>query len=111
WGCPPVGLDLVGAFNVSPLPRTLRQSLAEAKAALAPGGGIVIGEGLPPVSRAPVPAEFPFRLLRAWHDVTLDPLLRPAPGFLTAEQWVAQLRLAGFADVATLPTTLPLRPL
>jgi hypothetical protein len=88
--------------NVFHLARRLDAVLAEARAALAPGGALVVGEGMRPRPAVPVAAELPFRLLAAYVGVETD-AERPQAGFLTAPQWRAALERAGFADVAVVP--------
>jgi SAM-dependent methyltransferase len=94
---------LVWGVNVFHLAVDLDAVLAEAHAALAPGGWLVVGEGVRPAPGVPVGAELPFQLLSAWRAVRLDPAARPEPGFLTAAQWGAAFLRAGFADVALAP--------
>jgi SAM-dependent methyltransferase len=101
--------DLVWGVNVFHLAADLDAALAEAHAALAPGGSVVIGEGLRPAPGTPVAAEMPFQLLESYTQVSLDPRHRPDPGFLTAEQWLAALDRAGFGDVALVPDAIRLR--
>lgn len=94
---------LVWGVNVFHLAVDLDAGLAAARDALAPGGWLVVGEGMRPAPGVPVGAELPFQLLDAWRDVRLDPARRPEPGFLTAAQWRAAFARAGFADVAVEP--------
>lgn len=101
--------DLVWGVNVFHLAHDLDAVLGEARAALAPGGWLVVGEGMRPAPGAVVGAEFPFRLLDSFTGVRLDPATRPLPGFLTAEQWLAALGRAGFADVRVVPDVIALR--
>src|SRR5207247_1981503 len=79
---------LVWGVNVFHLARDLDAVLAEARAALVPGGWLVIGEALRPRRGEPVGAELPFQLLATFTDVILDPATRATPGFLTAEEWL-----------------------
>jgi SAM-dependent methyltransferase len=108
-GVAPGSADLVWGVNVFHLARDLDAVLAEATAALAPGGWLVVGEGLRPVSGRPVAIELPFVLLESWGDVRLDPERRPTAGFLTAEEWLAALRRAGLAAVELVPDAIALR--
>ena len=94
---------LVWGVNVFHLARDLRQTLGEARTALAPGGWLVVGEGIRPQRGRPVAPELPFQLLEAFSDVSLDPETRSAPGFLTAEEWRAALERSGFVDVRFVP--------
>jgi hypothetical protein len=50
-----------------------------------------------------------FLLLEGFREVQLDPELRPGPGFLTPELWVAQLENAGFERVELVPDVRLLR--
>src|SRR5262249_31117996 len=59
-GIEPAGAHLVWGVNVFHLARDLDAVLHEAFAALAPGGWLVVGEGLRPQPATPVGAEFPF---------------------------------------------------
>jgi SAM-dependent methyltransferase len=108
-GIPPRSQHLVWGVNVFHLARDLDVVLSEAHAALAPGGWLVVGEGMRPSDESVVGAEFPFRLLATFTDVRLDPSTRPTPGFLTAERWCAALARAGFVDVAVAPDVVRLR--
>jgi SAM-dependent methyltransferase len=101
---------LVWGVNVFHLARELDAVLAEAHAALAPGGWLVVGEGLRPAPARVVGAELPFLLLESFVDVRLDPTTRPLPGFLAAEQWQAALGRTGFVDIGIVPDPARLRP-
>lgn len=100
---------LVWGVNVFHLAHDLDAVLAEARLALAPGGWLIVGEGLRPFAERTVGAELPFRLLESFVDVRLDPKDRPTPGFLTAEHWQAAFQRAGFADVRIVPDAVRLR--
>jgi len=108
-GITPGTHHLVWGVNVFHLARDLDAVLREAHAALAPGGWLVVGEGLRPVADAVVGAEFPFHLLESFTNVALDPACRPTPGFLTAEHWRAALGRVGFADTTIVPDAIRLR--
>jgi SAM-dependent methyltransferase len=110
-GIVPCGADLVWGVNVFHLARDLEVVLGEAYTALAPGGWLVIGEGLRPEAARPVGAELPFQVLESFIDVRLDPERRPTHGFLTAEHWTAALERAGFAPVEIVPDAVRLRAL
>ena len=98
--------DVVWGVNVMHLARDLDGALREARAALASGGWLVLGEGLRPGAEIPVAAELPFQLLESFADVATDPETRPTAGFLTAEAWLAALRRTGFEDVMLVPAFL-----
>jgi SAM-dependent methyltransferase len=108
-GVAPESADLVWGVNVFHLARDLDAVLADATAALAPGGWLVVGEGLRPISGRPVAVELPFVLLESWGDVRLDPERRPTPGFLTGEEWLDALRRAGLAPLEVVPDAIALR--
>lgn len=102
-GVAPESCDLVWGVNVFHLARRLDVVLAEARAALAPGGWLVIGEGMRPAPGRVVGAEFPFQLLDSFLDVELHPMRRPTSGFLTAHHWHGALAAAGFSAIAVVP--------
>ena len=108
-GIRPGTLALVWGVNVFHLARNLAGALHEALTSLAPGGWLVLGEGLRPFPTAPVGAEFPFQILESFVDVALDPETRPMPGFLTAEQWQHALADAGFEAIEIVPDVVRLR--
>ena len=93
------------------LARDLDAGLREARDALAPGGCLVLGEGLRPGPHVPVPAELPFQLLESFGDVETHPETRPTAGFLAAETWLAAFARAGFTDVGLTPDAIRLRAL
>ena len=105
----PASVQLVWGVNVFHLARDLEAVLAEARAALVPGGWLVIGEGLRPRRGEPVGAEFPFQLLASFTDVDLDPVTRATPGFLTAEEWLGALARTGFTALEVVPDAVRLR--
>jgi len=105
----PASVQLVWGVNVFHLARDLEAVLAEARAALVPGGWLVIGEGLRPRRGEPVGAEFPFQLLASFTDVDLDPVTRATAGFLTAEEWLGALARTGFTALEVVPDAVRLR--
>src|SRR5262249_39659838 len=111
WDVAPASVDLVWGVNVFHLAHDLVAVLREAHTALAPGGWLVVGEGIRPAPGVPVGAEFPFQLLESFTAVRLDPIPGPEPGFLTAEPWLAAFERAGFVDVALVPDVIRLRAL
>jgi len=108
-GVRPGTVQLVWGVNVFHLARDLDAALAEARAALAPGGWLVMGEALRPRRGEPVGAELPFQLLASFTDVALDPETRATPGFLTTEEWLGALARAGFAAPEVVPDVVRLR--
>src|SRR5439155_19835462 len=109
-GVEPGSVRLVWGVNVFHLARDLEAVLAEAHAALGPGGWLVIGEGLRPRRGEPVGAELPFRLLASFPDVDPAPETRAPPGFLAAEEWLGALARAGFTAPEVVPGPGPPRP-
>jgi SAM-dependent methyltransferase len=108
-GIAPGSARLVWGVNVFHLARRLDAVLREAFATLAPGGWLVVGEGLRPFPGRPVDAEFPFQILETFADVELDPATRATHGFLTAEEWLAALGRAGFAALEVVPDAIRMR--
>jgi SAM-dependent methyltransferase len=108
-GVEPGSAHLVWGVNVFHLARRLDTVLREAFAALAPGGWLVVGEGLRPFPGQPVDAEFPFQILESFAQVELDPATRATHGFLTAEEWLAALGRVGFAGLEVVPDAIRLR--
>ena len=100
---------LVWGVNVFHLARNLDAVLREAYDALAPGGWLVVGEGIRPTPDRPVAAELPFRLLESFVAVETDPRRRPTPGFLAAEHWCGAFAAAGFTEIALVPDVIRLR--
>jgi SAM-dependent methyltransferase len=109
-GVEPGSLDLVWGVNVFHLARRLDAVLREAFVALAPGGWLVVGEGVRPFPGRPVDAEFPFQILERFTDVELDPARRATHGFLTAEGWLDALGRAGFERPELVPDAIRIRP-
>jgi len=105
----PAHAEIIWGVNVFHLARDLAATLAEARAALAPGGWLVVGEGMRPGPKERVGAELPFQLLESFTSVELEPTVRPLPGFLTAEGWQRAFERAGFADVGFVPDAPRLR--
>ena len=110
-GARPAGHTLVVGVNVFHLTRDLVATLREAFEALEPGGWLVAGEAIRPHPQACVGAELPFQILQSYHAVETDPLLRPTPGFLTAEGWILALQRVGFTEIALVPDAIRLRDL
>lgn len=108
-GVAPASLGLVYAVNTVHVARDLAFTLGEIRRALAPGGWVVLSEGLRPFAGRPVYTELAFLLLDAYRAPRLDPRIRPAPGFLTPEQWEAAFAATGFDDLRFLPDVRRLR--
>ena len=96
-------LDAIVGVNVLHVAKDLPGTLATLRRALKPGGLLAFGECLKPSLIEPIYLEFLFNFMDSFRLVGLDPVLRPAPGFLTPEQWDLLLRHAGFHDIQTYP--------
>ncbi len=92
-GVPPGSVDLVFAVNTVHVARDLDASLRELRRALAPGGALVLGEGVRPRPGLSVPIELVFALLPQ----------DDAAGFRDGAAWRRALEGAGFGDVTFLP--------
>ncbi len=91
----------VNCFHVAP---DLGFVLEEAKAALKPGGVVVVSECVKPGANPPPSyVDFVFDFLSSFTDVKTDPVLRPNHGFLSPAAWRASFAAAGFRDVTVLP--------
>jgi SAM-dependent methyltransferase len=91
----------VNCFHVAP---DLGAVLAEAKAALKPGGAVVVSECIRPGTRSrPTYVEFIFNFLESFTNVKTDPVTRPTHGFLTPEAWKRSFEAAGFSRVEVFP--------
>ncbi len=91
----------VNCFHVAP---DLGFVLSEARAALRPGGAVVVSECVKPgADPPPCYVDFVFDFLQSFTQVATDPVLRPNHGFLSPAAWRASFRAAGFSDVAVLP--------
>ncbi|MFN7990434.1 MAG: methyltransferase [Thermoanaerobaculia bacterium] len=103
-GAAPGSFDAVYSVNCFHVAPDLAAVLAEARAALAPGGWLVVSECVRPLANdQPIYVELVFDLLESFTNVTLDPVTRPTHGFLTPAAWRASLARAGFRDVTFLP--------
>jgi SAM-dependent methyltransferase len=91
----------VNCFHVAP---DLAFVLGQAKAALKPGGVVVVSECVKPGAHPPPSyVDFVFNFLTSFTDVKLDPVLRPNHGFLSPAAWRASFLAAGFRDVTFVP--------
>jgi SAM-dependent methyltransferase len=102
-GVLPEAHALVHGVNTLHVASDLAFTLGEVRAALAPGGALVISECVRPFPRQPVYVEFIFNLVEAFREPVLDAAWRPNGGFLTPEQWTAALLANGFRDVRIVP--------
>ena len=109
FGVAPGAFALVYGVNVLHVARDLAATLAEVRAALAPGGALVISECVRPFAGRPVYVELAFNLLASFRDPVLVPGWRPNGGFLTPEQWTQALAANGFRDVQIYPDIAAIR--
>ncbi len=103
FGVAPGAYALVYAVNVLHVARDLAATLAEVRAALAPGGALVISECVRPFAGRPVYVELAFNLLASFREPVLVPGWRPNGGFLAPGEWTQALAANGFADVRVYP--------
>lgn len=94
-------VSVIYAVNTLHVARDLDKTLGEVIRALEPGGRLVVSECVR--QRQPSYAEFVFNLMEAFRSPRLDPVRRPAGGFLTPAQWEGAFEAAGFGDVRFLP--------
>jgi SAM-dependent methyltransferase len=102
----PASFDLIVGVNTLHVADDLVRALADLRAALAPGGALVLGETMRPTQSEPLAFEFVFQLTEAFQQLVQVPGLREEPGFLAGESWPPLLEQAGFADVRTYPVDL-----
>jgi SAM-dependent methyltransferase len=102
-GVEPGSVDLIWAVNTLHVAHDLKATLGQVRAALAPGGAVVLGECVRPFDGQPVAPEMIFNLLESFRAPDLRPDWRPNGGFLTADQWAAGFRSAGLEPLGTLP--------
>ena len=101
--------DLVFGVNVMHVAKDLRFSLHQARDCLAGDGWFVAGECVRPFPNQPIYPELMFQILDGYIDVRTDPAIRPAPGFLTSEEWSAALAETGFGDCKIVPDQARIR--
>jgi SAM-dependent methyltransferase len=103
-GALPGSFDAVYSVNCFHVAPDLGFVLEEAKAALRPGGVVVVSECVKPGANPPPSyVDFVFDFLSSFTDVKTDPVLRPNHGFLSPAAWRASFAAAGFRDVTVLP--------
>ncbi|HEX5854517.1 MAG TPA: class I SAM-dependent methyltransferase [Thermoanaerobaculia bacterium] len=103
-GVTPGSFDAVYSVNCFHVAPDLGRVLAEAKAALKPGGLAVVSECVKPGAHPPPSyVDFVFNFLTSFTDVSLDPVLRPNHGFLSPAAWRASFTAAGFREVTLIP--------
>lgn len=103
FGVAPGAFALVYGVNVLHVARDLAATLGEIRAALAPGGALVIAECVRPFAGKPVYVELAFNLLASFRAPLLVPEWRPNGGFLTPGEWTRALAANGFRDVQVYP--------
>ncbi|HMK56850.1 MAG TPA: class I SAM-dependent methyltransferase [Dissulfurispiraceae bacterium] len=91
--------DIIYGVNVLHVARNLSNSLAEIYSCLNKNGFLAIAETIRPFDDRAMHHEIIFNLLENYHSVQLDPETRPAHGFLTKENWLANLTRAGFNNI------------
>lgn len=103
-GVPPASVDVVYSVNCFHVAPELDDVLREARAALRPGGAVVVSECLKPTDAfRPIYVDFVFEFLESFTSVATHPERRPRHGFLTPAAWRASFEAAGFSRVEILP--------
>jgi SAM-dependent methyltransferase len=103
-GVQPRSFDAVYSVNCFHVAPDLGFVLTQAKAALKPGGVVVVSECVKPGAHPPPSyVDFIFNFLTSFTNVTLDPVLRPTHGFLSPAAWRASFTAAGFREVTLVP--------
>jgi SAM-dependent methyltransferase len=91
----------VNCFHVAP---DLQAVLHEAKAAVKPGGLVVVSECVRPSAHpGPSYVELIFNFLESFTNVKTNPATRPTHGFLTPQAWRRSFTAAGFSSVEIFP--------
>ncbi len=91
--------DIIFGVNVLHVARDLSFTLQELRSHLNKDGMLILAETTRPAANRPMHHEFIFNLLENYHDVKLDPEMRPQHGFLTREQWLKNFHKAGFRNI------------
>jgi SAM-dependent methyltransferase len=94
---------LVYGVNVLHVARDLAATLASIRAALRPGGLLVMAECVRPFEGRAFPLELVFNLLESFRDAKTELPWRPNGGFLTPAQWRGALHANGFAGARVYP--------
>ena len=103
-GVEPGSCDAVYAVNCFHVAPDLDAVLAEAHAALAPGGVLVLSECVKPGDPArPIYVDFVFEFLGSFTGAQTHPARRPVHGFLSPPAWRASLEHAGFTGTRLVP--------
>jgi SAM-dependent methyltransferase len=102
-GLQPESFDVVIGVNVLHVAKELRRSLHEIRRTLKADGYLILAEGSPPSPSERWRLDIVFAFLRGWWDVSLDPVVRPRPGFLLPDEWEVALRACGYDPVSLLP--------
>lgn len=105
-GVAPGSRSVVYAVNTLHVARDLDFTLGEIRAALAPGGCLIVSECVRMLPGQPLNAEFIFNLMATFRSRRPDSPGQPPAGFLLPEQWKAILEAAGFTAVRFLPDVL-----
>jgi SAM-dependent methyltransferase len=105
-GVAPGSRSVVYAVNTLHVARDLDFTLGEIRAALAPGGRLIVSECVRMLPGQPLNAEFIFNLMATFRSLRPDTPGQPPAGFLLPEQWKAILEAAGFTAVRFLPDVL-----
>ncbi len=103
-GVAPASFDAVYSVNCFHVAPDLAFVLGQARAALKPGGVVVVSECVKPGAHPPPSyVDFVFNFLTTFTDVKLHPVLRPNHGFLSPSSWRASFLAAGFREVTFVP--------
>jgi SAM-dependent methyltransferase len=91
--------DLVYAVNTLHVAHDLVASLQALRDTLAPGGRLVLAEGIRPRPGLPVAIEFVFQLAREFRSFKPEADCRTTGGFLYFQDWKTALTRAGYSTV------------
>lgn len=107
-GVAPGSRSVVYAVNTLHVARDLDFTLGEIRAALAPGGRLIVSECVRMQPGQPLNAEFIFNLMATFRSRRPDTPGQPPAGFLLPKQWKATLEAAGLTGIRFLPDVLTL---